>query len=101
VLQQKSVSPAVRDVRWPALRRQRRAVLVQVFLNGRVVDSFEATQPQTLRAALRPVYAHLPAGKGSVRFRAVDESWLPFGLRRARNEVELGGLPDALAYIAA
>ena len=83
------------------LRRQRRAVLVRVTAHGHEVDAFDVSEPQTLRAALRPIYAHLPARDGDVRFTAVEEEWLPLGLNRVHREVDLRGLEDALNFLAA
>jgi hypothetical protein len=83
------------------LRRRRRAVLVRVIAHGHVVDSFEASRPQTLRAALHPIYANLPAEDGTVRFHAVEEEWLPLGFGRVRRESDLADLDDAVTFLAA
>ncbi|MHB1004238.1 MAG: hypothetical protein ACYC3S_01185 [Chloroflexota bacterium] len=83
------------------LRRQRRSVRVRVTARGHEVDVFEVSEPRTLRAALRPVYAHLPAGDGAVVFEGLQEQWLPFGLARTCREDELDGLADALHFLAA
>lgn len=83
-----------------SLRRQRRSVLACVLVDGRVVDEFSVSSPQTLRAALRPIYAHLPS-HGEVRLVGVEESSLPLGIARTRSETSLGDLPGALAFLAA
>ena len=42
-----------------SLRRQHRLVEVSVRVGPHEVDSLQASSPETLRAALRPIYAHL------------------------------------------
>lgn len=98
---EKGIAPASPINLAAALRRRRRAVLVKVLVRDREVDSFEVSQPQNLRAALRIVYAHLPTSGAEVRFEAVEEQWLPLGLRRSRRQADLAGLADALDFIAA
>jgi len=101
VLRHKSVNSSSHVISLPPLRRQRRAVLVRVITWGHEVDAFEVSAPQTLRAALRPIYSHLPAQGTTVEFRAVEEDWLPLGIDRARHEAKLRGLDDALGFLAA
>ena len=101
MLSEKGIAPAPPIDLAAALRLRRRAVLVKVLVHGREVDSFEISQPQTLRAALRTVYAHLPTSGGEVQFQAVEEQWLPFGLRHSRRQTDLASLADALDYVAA
>lgn len=64
------------------------------------MDRFEAASRQVPRAALRPIFAHLP-DDATVRFQAVEEEWLPLGLDHARQQAELNGLEDALTFLAA
>lgn len=85
----------------PHLRRQRRAVLVRVLARGHEVDAFEVSQPDTLRAALRPVYTYLPQGDADVEFKGIEEEWLPLGIGRRRREAELQDPEDALRFLAA
>lgn len=83
------------------LKRQRRAVLVRVVTHGHEVDSFLVSEPRTLRAAVRPIYAHLPADNAVVQFKGVEEEWLPLGIGKTRREAELKGLDDALRFLVA
>ncbi len=80
--------------------RVRRVVEVRVLVGGHEVDAFQASAPETLRPALRPVYAHLPKRDATVQFTGVEEGWLPLGIRRARREWSLAGPSAALAYLA-
>lgn len=82
-----------------SLRRQRRLVDVSVRVGPHEVDSLETASPETLRAALRPIYAHLPAHDSTVSFVAVEEELLPFGLRRSRRAVDLPSLRAAMTYL--
>ncbi|MHB1135013.1 MAG: hypothetical protein ACYC4L_21795 [Chloroflexota bacterium] len=90
----------VRGTSLPSLRRLRRAVLVKVLESGREVDSFEMASPQSLRAALRPIIAHLDADH-AVRYQAIEEHWLPLGLDHTRHQADLAGLDAALQFLAA
>ncbi len=81
-------------------RRVRRLVQVRVLVGGHEVDAFQASAPQTLRPALRPVYAHLPKHDAAVRFTGIEEDWLPLGIGRARREWRLAGPNAALAYLS-
>jgi hypothetical protein len=85
----------------PQLRRQRRTIEVRVISGGHEVDSFAVSERQTLRAAVRPILAHLPAADADVQFKAVEEEWLPLGLSRSRREADLPSLDDALLFLAA
>ena len=101
MLQERKSAPLSRPNGPLALKRQRRSIRVRVMARGHEVDVFEVSEPQTLRAALRPVYTHLPAGDGTVAFEGVQEEWLPFGLAHTCQEDELEGLDDALEFLAA
>ncbi len=83
------------------LRRRSSYVRVRVVVDGREVDAFEVTQPATLRAALSPIYKHLPAARAAVRLVGVEEERLPLGLGYAKREVELGDPVQAQAFLAA
>lgn len=76
-------------------------VLVTVLDAGREVDSFRASDPEVLVAALRPICHHLPEGDGALRFTGVEEEWLPPGIRRVRREVELDSAEVALSFLKA
>ncbi len=82
-----------------SLRRQHRLVEVSVRVGPHEVDSLQASTPETLRASLRPIYAHLPAHEASVSFVAVEEESLPFGIRRSRRTASLPGLRSAMSYL--
>ena len=82
-----------------SLRRQRRLVEVSVRVGPHEVDSLQASTPETLRASLRPIYAHLPAHEASVSFVAVEEESLPFGIRRSRRTASMPGLRSAMSYL--
>ena len=80
--------------------RRYRSVTVTVLDDEREVDSFRASSPWLLRAALQPIYRHLEPKGQMVRFSGVDERWLPGGFRRRRTEVGLTGITAALAFLA-
>lgn len=82
-----------------SLRRQRRLVEVSVRVGPHEVDALRASTPETLRASLRPIYAHLPAHDASVSYVAVEEESLPFGIRRSRRTASLPGLRSAMGYL--
>lgn len=82
-----------------SLRRQRRLVEVSVRVGPHEVDSLQASSPETLRASLRPIYAHLPAHEAAISYVAVEEESLPFGLRRSRRETSIPGLRSAMSYL--
>ncbi len=82
-----------------SLRRQRRLVEVSVRVGPHEVDALQASSPNTLRASLRPIYAHLPAHEASVSYLAVEEESLPFGLRRSRHSAKLPDLRSAMSYL--
>jgi hypothetical protein len=82
-----------------SLRRQRRMVEVSVRVGPHEVDALQVATPETLRAALRPIYAHLPAHEASVSYVAVEEDSLPLGIRRSRRTASLPGLRSAMSYL--
>ncbi len=82
-----------------SLRRQRRLIEVSVRVGPHEVDALQASSPETLRASLRPIYAHLPAHEASVSYVAVEEESLPFGIRRSRRTAGLPGLRSAMSYL--
>ncbi len=82
-----------------SLRRHRRLIQVSVRVGPHEVDSLQASTPETLRASLRPIYAHLPAHEASVSYVAVEEESLPFGIRRSRHTASLPGLRSAISYL--
>ena len=82
-----------------SLHRQRRLIEVSVLSGQHEVDSLRTSDPETLRASLRPIYAHLPAHDAAVRFFAVEEEWLPFGILQARHAATLPGLGSAIGYL--
>lgn len=86
---------------FPQMRHRARRVLVRVVADGHELDRFEASDPDVLVAALRPIYAHLPERGAAVRFRGIEEEELPLGIDRVRREVDLAGLGSALAYLEA
>jgi hypothetical protein len=79
--------------------RRRRLVEVSVLVGPHEVDSLQASDPETLRSALRPIYAHLPARESAVLFVAVEEEALPFGIRSSRRTVSLPTLRSAMGYL--
>lgn len=82
------------------LRHSSRAVRV-VVLDGRVeVDSFEATDPKVLQAALHPILEHLTSSE-RLLFLGTEEASLPLGIDRVRRIVDLSTLDSALLYLAA
>ncbi len=83
------------------LRRASRSIVVRVLDRSREVDCFQVSSRETLRAALRPIYRHLPAVGMSVEFTGVEEERPLLGLRRHRRETALAGLDDALDFLAA
>jgi hypothetical protein len=82
-------------------QRRSRSVEVKVIDGGFVVDSFQVSDPRTLRSELRFIYRFLPRREGLVHMNGVEESWLPLGIDRKRREVELGNVADALFFLAA
>jgi hypothetical protein len=80
-------------------RRHRRLIEVCVRVGEHEVDSLQASDPETLRSALRPIYAHLPARDATVRFVAVEEDSLPLGLRRRRSATRLPSYHLAINYL--
>ena len=82
-----------------SLRRQRRLVEVSIRVGPHEVDALQASTPETLRASLRPVYAHLPAHEASISYVAVEEESLPFGIRKSRRTASLPGLRTAMSYL--
>jgi hypothetical protein len=82
-----------------SLRRQRRLIEVSVRVGPHEVDSLQASSPETLRASVRPIYAHLPAHEAAISYLAVEEESLPFGLRRSRRAISLPGLRAAMSYL--
>ncbi len=85
----------------PHWQQRTRRVRVRIVEDGHEVDGFEASSPQVLRDSLRPIFAHLPPGRGLVQFTGVEEESLPFGLDRARREVTLLSLEAAESFLAA
>ncbi len=83
------------------LWRISRRIEVRILEEGNEVDSFQASGPDTLRAALKPIYRHLPPRGATVCFTAIREEALPLGLHRERREAELTNLNEALAFLAA
>ena len=81
------------------LRRRSGFVLVTVLDAGREVDSFRASDPEVLVAALRPICRHLPEGDCVLRFTGVEEEWLAWGLGRVRREVELRSASEAVSFL--
>ena len=80
--------------------RTRRLVEVRVLVGSHEVDAFQASAPETLRPALRPIYAHLAKRDAAVRFTGVEEDWLPLRIRRSRREQQLAGPRAALAFLS-
>ena len=80
--------------------RTHRSITVSVLDRGREVDGFRASSPWILRFALRPIYRRLEPRDQVVRFSGAEERWLPGGLLRSRDEVELPDLTAALAFLA-
>ena len=78
---------------------ENRSIRVRVIAGGHEVDSFEASGSDTLRAAIRPIYAHLPLLDASVQFSGVEEERGPLGFRRSRRMTDLSGPSAALAYL--
>lgn len=79
-------------------RGERRLIRVRVIAGGHEVDSFETSSSETLRSAIRPIYAHLPLLDASVRFDGVEAEG---GARRAPRVTDLPGLSAALGYLGA
>lgn len=79
----------------------RRAVEVSVYVRGREVDTFSVSDPFVLRAALRPIYRHLPDDDGWLQLRAVSEERRLLGVRRVRNDHGLVDLKTALRFLSA
>ncbi len=82
-----------------SLHRRRRLVEVSVRVGPHEVDALQASSAETLRASLRPIYAHLPAHDAAVGYVAVEEESLPFGIRRSRRTASLPGLRSAMSYL--
>ena len=81
------------------LWRHSRSVDVRVIDWGREVDGFQASDPDTLRAELAPIYRHLPGTGALVRLLGVEEMWLPLGIGRIRWEVALDNEGGALSFL--
>ncbi len=79
----------------------RRAVYVRVVTGGHEADAFQASNPQLLEAALRPVYGLLAGRDDKVELRGIEEEWLPLGIDYVRREEELADLETARAFLAA
>lgn len=77
-----------------------RRVEVTVVVRGIVEDSFAASTPRTLLAAIAPVLAHLPARGASLGFSGVEEWSLPLGIARAQLVRRLLDLPAAATFLA-
>ncbi len=84
----------------PELRRRRRVVIVEVLVDGYEEDRFEVGSSAVLRAALRPLEAHLPADCGMVRLIGIEQRWFPLGLGRTSCQTELPSREAALAFLA-
>jgi hypothetical protein len=82
-----------------SLHRHRRLVEVSVRVGPAEVDALQASSPETLRASLRPIYAHLPAHDAAISYVAVEEEALPFGIRSSRRTVSLPGARSAMSYL--
>lgn len=78
--------------------RHSRCVQVRVIDWGLEVDGFQASDPDTLRAGLAPIYRHLPRTGALVRLVGVEEMWLPLGIGRIRWEAGLNDLGSALSF---
>ena len=81
------------------LWRHSRAVEVDVFDWGLLVDSFQTADPTVLKEAVLAVYRHPSETRGSVRLRGIDESALPFGLGRQYRQVALDDLTKAVCFL--
>jgi hypothetical protein len=68
---------------------------------GREVDGFSVSSGETLRAALKPIFRHLPGCGGTLQMVGVEERSLPAGLGRKHREVPLDNLAEALIFLAA
>jgi hypothetical protein len=93
----------VRDARVLSLDwmfRRYQSVTVTVLDGRREVDSFRASSPWLLRAALQPIYRHLRPKDQTIRFSGAEERWLPGGFLRTRTEEELPSLTAALAFLS-
>ncbi len=64
------------------------------------MDSFQASGAETLRAALRPIYHHLPKKRGTVKFIGIEEEFFPLGIRGTTREVELNNFGAAVMFLA-
>ena len=95
-----SVSPAGLTWPWSGLWRSERLVEVVVVVRGHEVDRFTVHDTSILAAALRPIYAHLPAGAGEVRLTGiVDPAWPR--RRTSRREVALASFAAAGMFLEA
>lgn len=81
------------------LRRRSRLVRVEVLWWGLVADSFQASDPATLKTATTMIYKHLPETGGTVRIIGIERSGLPFGLAAERREIALDNLGSALCFL--
>ncbi len=81
------------------LWRRSRCIQIKVIDRGREVDAFQASDSDTLREELVPIYRHLPGTGALVQFVGVEEMWLPLGIGRIRWEVMLNNLGSALSFL--
>jgi hypothetical protein len=66
----------------------------------REVDSFGASDIQTLRFALRPILAHAVETGVRVEFTGEIDEHLPFGLRRQHRELRLTDVNVAQLFLS-
>ncbi len=79
--------------------RRSRSVLVTITGWGVEMDTFLASDPALLQAALKPIYRHLPETVGVLSFVGIEETSLPMSLVRKRREVPLRDLATVLAFL--
>ncbi len=80
--------------------RYRRSVDVTVLEHERVVDSFEVTDPETLREAIAPIVRQMSPNARLV-FTATEDSSLPFGLGARHRKLRLLVEQEAERFLAA
>lgn len=82
-----------------AWSRVTRSVQVRVIQGGREVDSFQASHPATLRAALAPICRYLSAHSGTLQFLGVESRQILPGLPRRALQIDLANLESALEFL--
>jgi hypothetical protein len=95
-----ALEPRANSFPWVWAPRYHRSVLVKVLDGSREVDGFQASGAETMRAALRPIYRHLPKKRGTVQFIGIEEQVFPLGIRGGTRKIDLNNFGAAVMFLA-